>query len=128
MPVDPGGRTAVSRIYDSVLMFGITERRECPDPQERLALVYEGKHPLIQQGIACGLDWYCRDMTGYGSHPEGEVLVFVGRKLSSVDVDAPFGQFSPEELEQAVREARGQLAKAGFEQGPAFHHVASHCD
>ena len=118
----------MSRIYDSVLMFGITERRECPDPQERLALVYEGKHPLIQQGIACGLDWYCRDMTGYGSHPEGEVLVFVGRKLSSVDVDAPFGQFSPEELEQAVREARGQLAKAGFEQGPAFHHVASHCD
>jgi len=118
----------MSRIYDSVLIFGISERAERPDTKERLDLVYEGKHPLIQEGIACGLDWYCRDMTGYASHAEGEVLIYVGRRLSRVDVDAPFGQFSSEELEEAVREAREKLAGAGFEQPPAFHHVASHCD
>jgi len=118
----------VSRIYDSVLIFGVTERAVRPDSKGRLDLVYEGKHPLIQRGIASGLDWYCRDMTGYGPEREGEVLIYVGRRLSRVDVDAPYGQFSPEELEEALSEAREQLARAGFEQAPAFHHVASHCD
>ena len=119
----------MSRIYDSVVIFGVMERVVCPDPQERLAVVYRGKHPVVQRGVAAGLEWYCRDMTGYHApHVEGEVRIYVGRRLSSVDVDAPLGGFSEEDLTRAVADARARLAKADFAQVPGFHHVASHSD
>lgn len=119
----------MSRIYDSVVIFGVAERAVCPDLQERLAVLYEGQHPFIQRGVAAGLEWCCRDMSGYPPpHAEGEVRIYVGLRLSRVDVDAPLGRFSEEAVTRAVADARQRLAEAGFEQAPEFHHVASHSD
>ena len=118
----------MSRIYSSIVLFGVREQVNFPDADERRGVVYEAKHPVLQRAVESGLDWDCRDMTGYPAYEDGDVLLFVGRRLSLVDVDAPCGGFSEEDVAGAVGDARERLAGAGFAGAPQFHHVADHCD